>query len=72
MNTKLTQQKELYTKTTESYNNELQAQTKLVELHKRDCEEHAQHVKKLTAAIEEVFLRMLIAYSWILKNGFVL
>lgn len=54
LNTKLTQQKELYTKTTESFNNELQAQTKLAELHKKDCDEHAEHIKKLTAAIEEL------------------
>lgn len=51
---KLNQQKELYAKTTESFNNELSAQTKLVELHKKNCEEHAEHIKKLTAAIEEV------------------
>lgn len=51
---KLIQQKELYAKTTESFNNELQAQTKLAELHKKSCEEHAEHIKKLTAAIEEV------------------
>lgn len=55
---KLTQQKQLYAKTTESYNNELQAQTKLAELHKKDSEEHAEHIKKLTTAIEEVCTRI--------------
>lgn len=54
LSTKLTQQKELYAKTTDSFNNELQAQIKLAELHKKNSEEHAEHIKKLTAAIEEV------------------
>lgn len=54
LSTKLAQQQELYAKTTASFNNELQAQTKLTELHKNNCEEHAEHIKKLTVAIEEV------------------
>lgn len=56
---KLTNQRELYAKTNESYMHELEAQTKLADLYKNTSEEQQQHVETLTKAMAEVSNKIL-------------